>query len=164
MFSFLGLKLASMQALFHSWWLFLNFFGQVIHFCKFARVDLINTYFKFLQTLSSVVAYWHTLEKTWPKQVPWKLSSKPKVSHLTTDFKVVVNVFKFEPSSFTYVMILFFKPYASKSSIRFLTNACLVISAASNKPRVTYFSFQLDPKKIMTKTNTSCAPLDIHKS
>ncbi len=61
-------------------------------------------------------------------------------------------------------MILFLKPYASKSSIRFLANACHVIFIASNKPRVTCFGFQLNPKKFMTKINTSCAPLDIHKS
>jgi len=66
--------------------------------------------------------------KKWPKQVPWKLSSKPKVSNLTTDFKALVNVFKFGPSSFTYVMILFLKPYTSKNSIRFLANACPVVS------------------------------------
>jgi hypothetical protein len=41
-----------------------NFFGQVMFFCKYVWVDSINTYFKFLQTLSLVVAYWHTLEKT----------------------------------------------------------------------------------------------------
>jgi hypothetical protein len=34
-----------------------------MHFCKFAYVDLINAYFKFLQTLSSVVVYSHALEK-----------------------------------------------------------------------------------------------------
>jgi hypothetical protein len=75
-----------------------------------------------------------------------------------------VNVFKFEPSSFTYAMILFLKPYASKSSIRFLVNAYPLVSAVSNKPRVTCFGFQSNPKKIMIKTNTLCAPLDIHKS
>jgi len=62
-FSFLGLKLASMQALFHFLCPLLNFFGQVMHFCKFAYVDLINAYFKFLQTLSLVVVYSHALEK-----------------------------------------------------------------------------------------------------
>ncbi len=61
-------------------------------------------------------------------------------------------------------MILFFKPYAPKSSIRFLVNACHVVLIVLNKPKVTCFGFQLDLKKIMTETNTSCAPLDIHKS
>jgi hypothetical protein len=61
-------------------------------------------------------------------------------------------------------MILFLKPYASKSSIRFLTKACHVVLATSNKKNVTCFGFQSNPKKFMTKTNTSCAPLDIHKS
>ncbi len=37
-----------------------------------------------------------------------------KFLHLTTNIKALVNVFKFEPSSFTYPMILFLKPYALK--------------------------------------------------
>ncbi len=61
-------------------------------------------------------------------------------------------------------MILFLKPYALKSSIRFLVNAYFVVSVASNEPKMTCFGFQSNPKNIMTKTNTSCAPLDIHKS
>jgi hypothetical protein len=58
-------------------------------------------------------------------------------------------------------MILLLKPYASKSSIKFLANVYLVILATSNTPRISCFGFQLDPKKFMTKTNTSCAPLDV---
>ncbi len=58
-------------------------------------------------------------------------------------------------------MILLLKPCASKSSIKFLANVYLVILATSNKPRISCFGFQLDPKKFMTKTNTSCAPLDV---
>ncbi len=61
-------------------------------------------------------------------------------------------------------MILFLKSYASKSSIRFLANACPIILGTLNKPKVTCFGFQLDPKNFMSKINTSCAPLDIHKS
>ncbi len=63
-FGFVGLKLASMQALFHFLQPLSNFFNKVMHFYKSAWVDLIDTYLKFLQTLSSIVAYWHTLEKT----------------------------------------------------------------------------------------------------
>jgi hypothetical protein len=54
-------------------------------------------------------------------------------------------------------MILFLKQYASKSSIKILTNTCPIVLIDSNKPRVTCFGFQLDPKKIMNKRNTSCA-------
>jgi hypothetical protein len=36
MFSFLGLKPTSMQALFHFWWPLPNLFGQVMHFYKYA--------------------------------------------------------------------------------------------------------------------------------
>ncbi len=71
--------------------------------------------------------------------------SKPKVSHLTTDFKGLANEFKFEPLSFTYAIILFLKPYASKILIRFLANTCLIILITSNKPMVTYFGSQSDP-------------------
>jgi len=57
-FTFLDVKPTSMQILFHSWQLLPNFFGQVMHFCKSIWANLIDTYFKFLQTLSLVVAYW----------------------------------------------------------------------------------------------------------
>jgi hypothetical protein len=42
---------------------FLRFFGQVIHFCKFDYVDLIETNLNFLHIFPLI-------EKTWPKQVP----------------------------------------------------------------------------------------------
>jgi hypothetical protein len=61
-------------------------------------------------------------------------------------------------------MILLLKPYAFKKSIRFIANVCHVNSVTSNKPRVTCFGFQSNHKNIMATTNTSCAPLDIHKS
>jgi hypothetical protein len=95
------------HALFHSYLPFFNFLGQIIHFCKSNWVDLIEINLRFLQTLSSIVTYVHTLEKTWPKQVHWKLSSKPKISHLTINLKVIVIVVKFDPSSFTYAIFLF---------------------------------------------------------
>jgi hypothetical protein len=80
------------------------------------------------------------------------------------EFKALVNIFRFEPSSFTYGIILFLKPYASKRAIRFIANTYFIVSTASNKPRVICFGFQSHPKNFMTKTNTSCAPLDIHIS
>ncbi len=40
-----------------------------------------------------------------------KLSSKPKISHVTIDFKVVGIVVKFDPSSFTYVIFYNLNPY-----------------------------------------------------
>ncbi len=78
--------------------------------------------------------------------------------------KALVNVFRFEPSSLTYVIILFLKPYASKRLMNFLANVYPIVLAASNESRVFFFKFQLNPKKIMTKANTSCAHVDIHKS
>jgi hypothetical protein len=67
-FHFLGSKLEFEQALFHSCLPFLDFLSQGIHFCKYDWVDLIETNLKFLQFFSLVVAYWHALEKTCPKQ------------------------------------------------------------------------------------------------
>jgi hypothetical protein len=34
--------------------------------------------------------------------VLWKLSLKPKTSHLIIDFKAIIIIIKFDPSSFTY--------------------------------------------------------------
>jgi hypothetical protein len=41
------------------------------------------------------------LERTWPKEELSKLSSKPRTSHFTTNFKTIVVEYKFEPSSLT---------------------------------------------------------------
>ncbi len=56
-FNFLGLKSTSMQSLFHSYQPSSNFFGQVMHFCKYIWVNLMETYLKPLQTFSSLKAY-----------------------------------------------------------------------------------------------------------
>jgi hypothetical protein len=69
-FNFLGLILASTQALVYCCIPFPDFLGHIIHFCKSIRADLMETYFTFLHTFSFVMPYWHALEKTWPKQVP----------------------------------------------------------------------------------------------
>jgi len=82
-----------------------------MHFCRLNWVDLMETYFKLLQAFFFVVLYWYALENTWSKQVPWKLSSKPKSLQFTTHFNVNVITFKFAPSSFTHVITFFFKPY-----------------------------------------------------
>jgi hypothetical protein len=42
MFIFLSLKLASIQTLFHSYRPLLDFFGQMMHFCKSIWVDFIK--------------------------------------------------------------------------------------------------------------------------
>jgi len=55
---------------------------------------------RFLQTFSLVVTYLKALKKTWLKEAPWKLSSKPKTSHFT-----IVITFKFDPLIFTYAII-----------------------------------------------------------
>jgi hypothetical protein len=60
-------------------------------------------------------------------------------------------MFKFEPSSITYAIILFFKPYPSKDQSSFFSNAYHIFSKTSNKPNVTWFSFQSNPKKLWPK-------------
>ncbi len=55
---------------------FLDFFGHMMHFCKSPCATLIGTYCNFLQTFFSIILYWQALENAWPKQMPWKLSSK----------------------------------------------------------------------------------------
>jgi hypothetical protein len=35
----------------------------------------------------------------------WKLSSRPKISHLTIHFKVIVIIVRFDLSSFTYAIV-----------------------------------------------------------
>jgi hypothetical protein len=55
-FNFWGSRLAIMQAFIHSCILFLDFLGHVIHFCKFAWVDLMETYFKLLEIIYSTDA------------------------------------------------------------------------------------------------------------
>lgn len=49
-FDFLSCKPTSMQSLLHSYWHVIYYFGQVMHLCKYARVDFIKTYLKPLQT------------------------------------------------------------------------------------------------------------------
>ncbi len=70
MFNVFGQIIVSTQALFHSCLPFLDFLGEIMHFCKYAWIDLMDIYFKFLQFFSSIVPYWDAFEKTWLKQVP----------------------------------------------------------------------------------------------
>jgi hypothetical protein len=47
--------------------------------------------------------------------------------------------------------------------VRLLTKAWPIFSIFSNRPIITYLGCQWNPKNLMTRTNISCAPLDIHK-
>jgi hypothetical protein len=67
---------------------FLDVFGQIMHSYKSFWVNLINTYGKFLQKFSFVVACRQALENACPKQVHWKLSSKSKISQFIIDLKL----------------------------------------------------------------------------
>jgi hypothetical protein len=53
-----------------------------------------------------------------------------------SNLKLVI-MFKFEPSSKTYAIILFFKPYPSKDQSSFFANAYHIFSKTLNKPNVT---------------------------
>ncbi len=60
----------------------------------------------------------NALEKIWPELVPWKLSSKPKTSHLIMDFKAIIIVVKSNPSFFTNAInFFFFHPYWSSNYV-----------------------------------------------
>jgi hypothetical protein len=56
-FIFLGRILVSKQVNFHSYLSFPNFLGQVMHFYKFIWANLIETYFKLVQIVSSALPY-----------------------------------------------------------------------------------------------------------
>jgi hypothetical protein len=49
-----------------------------------------------------------------------KLSSKPKISQLTTYLRTIVITFKFVLSFLTYTTNYFFDPYSSNNGISFL--------------------------------------------
>jgi hypothetical protein len=52
-------------------------------------------------TFTNFITYWQALINTYPKHVPWKLSSMyPKVSQLTSDFRVTIIMLRPEPSFF----------------------------------------------------------------
>jgi hypothetical protein len=57
MFNFLGRILVSKQALFHSYLPFIDFLSQMMQFYKFVWANLIETYFRLLQTFSSTLPY-----------------------------------------------------------------------------------------------------------
>jgi hypothetical protein len=65
----------------------------------------METYFKVLHIFHLLCHIDNALEKTWPKQVPWKLSYKPKILQLTTDFNALVIALRLYPSSFTKATI-----------------------------------------------------------
>jgi hypothetical protein len=52
------------------------------------------------------------------------------------------------PQTLTFVSILFFKPYASKRSLKFLANVCPIVSTTANKPIITYLVSKYIPKKL----------------
>jgi hypothetical protein len=99
----------------------------VICFCKPPCASLKKTYFKPLQTFKSIITYWHVFKNAWPKQVLYKLSSKPNIPQLTTNLGDVVIIIKINPSSFTHATIFFFKSHFFNNLVKFLTNFCSTI-------------------------------------
>jgi hypothetical protein len=69
-FNFFSWIPISTQALFHSYFPFPDLLSQVMHFCKSIKVDLMETYFRFLKIFCYILQYWHAFENTCPKQVP----------------------------------------------------------------------------------------------
>ncbi len=122
--------------------------------------------------------YWHIFEsfanffifcgiltsfrKNMLKTSPLKtLKSILKTSQLTIYIKALVIAFKFNLSSFKHVIIFFFKPCWSNKLVRFLANACLIISIASNKPIIKCLGYQLAFNKLITFAKMSWSPLNI---
>ncbi len=161
-FNVLGQIPTSTQALVHSCLPFPIFLSYVMHFCKSTGANLMETYFKVLHNFSLIMPYWYPLEKTWPKQVSWKLSYKPRIWQLTTDFNALVIALRLYPSSFTKTIISF-RSYLSNKLVRLWTRACPIVFEVSNNPIVKCFSYQSFPKKLRTKANISYTPFDIHK-
>jgi len=107
-FNFLGWTVEFKHVLFHSCLHFLDFLGQVIHFCKVDEADLMEINLKVFTNLFIIYNILTCLRKKMTKKVPWKLSSKPKTSHFTIYFKATAIAFKFDPSFFTYPIMVFF--------------------------------------------------------
>lgn len=161
-FNFLGQIVESIQVLFHSYLHFLDYFCHVLHYCRFNWTTLMDTYLRFLQKNSFVVPYWHVLENAWLGHVPWKLSSKPKISQLIKLY-CYCHCIQVYPPLKKKATIFFLYPYSSHNVIKFLTKTCLVMSLVSNKPIVICFGCQWSFKKFIIKTKMSCSPFDIHK-
>jgi hypothetical protein len=64
-----------------------------------------------VDTLMSVVAYWHHLNITCPQQLPINGVVNLNSLQETTKVRALVIVFRLLPSSFTYAKILAFNPY-----------------------------------------------------
>jgi hypothetical protein len=80
--SFLGQRLKSIHALFHFCLSFLDLLGLVMHFSKFSFANLINAYFKLLQTLSFNVTYWHVFKNALLKKLFWIFFPNPITHNL----------------------------------------------------------------------------------
>jgi hypothetical protein len=61
-------------------------------------------------------------------------------------------------------MILFLNPYWSSNFVKLLAHVYSIVFVALSKPIITCLGCQLDPKKLISKANISCATLDTHKS
>jgi len=123
----------------------------------------METNLKFLQTFSLVIAYWHALEKTWLKQVPWKLSSKIRTTFYNKFQNSCCNI-QIWPFIFDICNDFSFQPILIKQFCHLLTKVWLVIFITSNKPTITHLDCQSNPTKLIIIANISCAPLHIHKS
>ncbi len=113
-------------------------------FYKFLYAYLIESYFKFQHTFSSILPYWHALEKTWSKQIPWIFFSKSKDSQFDcTDHYIEVRPFILNIGN-----DFFLGPLFSNKSIILWTRACVVFFVTSNRSIMTFFGCQSFCKKL----------------
>jgi hypothetical protein len=73
-FNFLGRMLVLTKALFHSYFPFLNFLNQMIHFYRSIWVNLTKTCFRSLHTFSSIVPCEATFYPFTPDFMKWLYS------------------------------------------------------------------------------------------
>ncbi len=92
-----------------------------------------------------------------------KLSSKPKTSHLI-DFKAINIVVKFDLSSFTNAINLFFQSILIKKIYQIGGQGLTKSFCCFKQPKSHLFRLLIGPKKLITRTKMSCAPLGIHNS
>jgi len=88
-----------------------------------------------------------------------KLSSKPKISQLTTYLRTIVITFKFVQSFLTYTTIFFLDPYSSNNGISFLPK--FVLKFYLSQTNLLWYAFVVNqpPNFLSPKQNCHVFPL-----
>jgi hypothetical protein len=103
---------------------------------------MLSKQYDLTRKLARLVHLWHIgdLCKNHVQNMFLEISLPSLKVHISQQtWRALVIVFKFEPSSLTYAVILFFKPYSFKRLVNFFANAYHVVLEASNKPIITCF-------------------------